>query len=350
MSLEIQWRRLLFAMSNALINTVSAFSRSESGRLTFLGSFPTGGQGTGAQSVDPLGSQGSLVLSGDGRLLFAVNAGDNTISMFRVLSDSLELLDRVPSYGVFPSSLTVKGRLLYVLNAGDAQHPANITGFTISAYGRLCHLRGSTRPLSTAAAQPACIVFDPCGEVLAVTEKADSVISTFLMEGCNTPGDARVSPSNGAIPFGSAFLGTHVLLVSEAGPDALSSYFVSHRGELTVISGSIPNGQEATCWVAVTPDRRYAYTSNAGNGTVTRYRIANDGTLAALESLLTTPQGGSAPLDNGIDRAGRYLYVLNGNGGSISVFRIHFDGELTLIEVFLNTGLPQLGAQGIAVL
>ena len=79
--------------NNEVMNQIIAFHRDTNGMLTFLGSYPTYGRGTGTKEVstatpndgiDPLTSQGSLTLSRDGRFLFAVNAGSNSISSFIV--------------------------------------------------------------------------------------------------------------------------------------------------------------------------------------------------------------------------------------------------------------------------
>src|SRR6266581_9035281 len=58
-------------------NAVVAFSRAADGTLAAQGTFATGGTGTGGG----LGSQGALVLSENGRQLFAVNAGSSTVSL-----------------------------------------------------------------------------------------------------------------------------------------------------------------------------------------------------------------------------------------------------------------------------
>ena len=79
--------------NNEAMNQIIAFYRDMNGMLTFVGSYPTYGKGTGTKEVstatandgiDPLMSQGSLTLSRDGRFLFAVNAGSNSISSFIV--------------------------------------------------------------------------------------------------------------------------------------------------------------------------------------------------------------------------------------------------------------------------
>src|SRR5579864_7139470 len=96
-------------------NSVLAF-RAAGGGLTSIGSFATGGDGTGAA----LGSQGALTLADGGRALLAVNAGSNTVSYFRILSNGdLRLVDAVPSGGADPVSVTAHGRWVQVLNAGS---------------------------------------------------------------------------------------------------------------------------------------------------------------------------------------------------------------------------------------
>src|SRR5262249_36756707 len=85
-------------------NSVLVFHRTTGGALSFAGSFPTGGTGIGT-GVDPLGSQGSVVLDKSGRFLFATNAGSNDVSVFAVDGDSLDLIDRINSGGIMPVSI-----------------------------------------------------------------------------------------------------------------------------------------------------------------------------------------------------------------------------------------------------
>ena len=136
------------------------------GSLTARGTVATGGNGTGAG----LGSQGALIL--DGNRLFAVNAGSNSLSLLHVdRRGKVRLADVDPSGGARPISVTVHGRFVYVLNAGDVSTPANIRGF-LALWGKLVPLPGSTRPLSAAAPDPAQVEFSPNGHHLVVAEKA----------------------------------------------------------------------------------------------------------------------------------------------------------------------------------
>ena len=118
-------------------NSVVAFSRSSDGALSPLGTYPTGGLGGGAG----LGSEGSVVLSRNGHLLLAVNAGSDTITSFRVGADgSLTWADQVASGGDHPISVTINGHLVYALNDGA---PGNIAGFRIDGKGDLDAIAGS---------------------------------------------------------------------------------------------------------------------------------------------------------------------------------------------------------------
>ncbi|HBQ87385.1 MAG TPA: hypothetical protein DD811_13045, partial [Syntrophomonas sp.] len=98
---------MVYAMTNSAAgNKVIAFRRGANGRLTRVKAYETGGRGTGKAQVDPLASQGSLILSRGGGFLFAVNAGSNSISSFRVAnSGRLTLVNVVPSGGVKPNSI-----------------------------------------------------------------------------------------------------------------------------------------------------------------------------------------------------------------------------------------------------
>src|SRR5216684_1195002 len=103
-------------------NSVIQYSRASNGALTWLREVATGGDGSGPTKVDPLGSQDSLVLSGDGRLLLAVNAGSNEVSIFGLKNKTLTWLSKINSGGIFPNSIALDKDLVYVLNAQGTPH------------------------------------------------------------------------------------------------------------------------------------------------------------------------------------------------------------------------------------
>ncbi|WP_454052953.1 lactonase family protein [Clostridium sp. Marseille-Q7071] len=341
---------MVFSMTNELDNSVVALMRDSMGTLSCPKVYKTGGSGTGLQQVDPLGSQGSITLSSDGRFLFVVNAGSNSISTFHICEWGLTLVSVVPSGGVFPNSLTVNNHNLYVTNSGNPpQIPANVTGFHIESDGHLSIISGSQKPLSSDNAQSKCIVSSVFGDKLVVSEGVTNNLSVYEVNRDGSLEGPIVNPSNGIGPFGSAYLNNNLLLVTEVTTNALSSYKVTDNGILNVISGSVLNNQSATCWVSVTPNENRAYTSNAGNGTITRYNINHEGVLTVVESIPSTPNRTGSPIDSGIDLCGQNFYVLNGGEGSISVFEIEEDGHLVLLQIFQDTRLPKIGAQGMAI-
>jgi 6-phosphogluconolactonase len=108
---------VVYAMDNdATTNRVFAWRVSDHGAFTPIGRFATHGQGTGTtetplagpvDGIDPLGSQGSLVLSRNGRFLLAVNAGSGSVTLFRVLGNgALRFVDQESTGGSNPVSVT----------------------------------------------------------------------------------------------------------------------------------------------------------------------------------------------------------------------------------------------------
>jgi 6-phosphogluconolactonase len=99
----------VFVMNNsATRNQIISFTRAADGSLQKAGTFATGGRGSGGVT-DPLESQGSLTLSQDRSLLFAVNAGSGEISVFRVNGSDLALVDRKATSGSEPNAVAQHG-------------------------------------------------------------------------------------------------------------------------------------------------------------------------------------------------------------------------------------------------
>jgi hypothetical protein len=137
----------VYSLTNAAdCNQLAVFQRNAQGILTSAGMVPTGGVGTGGG----LGSQGALVFGSRGRTLYAVNAGSDSLSVFRLRRDGPEVVQVIDAGGRRPISLAVRHHVLYVLNAGGGVGDLDqISGFQISDLGRLQPLPNSTRPLST---------------------------------------------------------------------------------------------------------------------------------------------------------------------------------------------------------
>jgi 6-phosphogluconolactonase len=340
----------VYTMSNAVEgNAVLVFSRDNIGKLRPAGKFATGGLGTGAG----LGNQGAVILDPANRWLFVVNPGSNDISVFAVGKHGLSLVDQAPSNGDQPVSLTYSHNLLYVLNAGGAVGGTDtITGFVVGPDGDLTAVPGSTRSLSAASTGPAQVQFNSDGDVLVVTEKGTNIIDTYTVDSAGVPSSPKIHASEGTTPFGFAFGKRDQLFVSEAAGGAqdqssVSSYSVAKDGALAVISSQIGTTETAACWVVVSNDGRFAYTTNAGSGSVSAYRIGFDGEIKLLNRNGRTGLTGknSAPIDMALSNDGRNLYTLNSGNATISVFRVKHDGGLVRLRTL--RGLP-VTANGLA--
>jgi 6-phosphogluconolactonase len=335
----------VYVLTNAADgNAILIFSRADDGSLTAQGAVPTGGRGTGSG----LGSQGALVLSENGRWLFAVNAGSNDISVFEVRGDDLKRTDRIASGGEQPISLTVHDDLVYVLNGGGG---GNISGFRLGDHGKLAAIAGSTRALSNngvaPAPGPAQVQFSDDGDTLVVTEKATNLIDTFRIRNHGIASPVVTHPSAGMTPFGFAIDKRDHLIVSEAfggapGQSAMSSYELDDN-HLTTLSPSVPTTQTAACWVVVTNNGHYAYTTNTGSASISSYRIDHDGHLTRLAA--SAGATGSTPIDMDLSGNSVFLYALNAGTHNLSAFRVRDNGSLTSLGTF---GTLPASAVGVA--
>lgn len=326
----------VFTMTNAPSgNAVLAFHIGPGGALIPAGTFATRGTGTGISLAD----QGALALTSDHQYLLVVNAGDNSITVFQVHAYGsgpvLSFVDRVGSRGAEPVSLTVHGAFVYVLNAGSTSTPGNIAGFLLADHGLLLPLPGSRQPLSTPASTgPAEVAFNPAGTVLVVSEKSTSLLDAYPVNSRGIAQPPVTSASNGSTPYGFAFTPAGALVVSDAGPGALSSYAVASNGDLTVVSGSVGDGQLAPCWVAIAPGGAWAFTSNAHSDTISTYAVGAGGALTLSAAIAATT--GSADTDLAIGGShGQYLFVYDAGAPEVQEFAIGAGGALTpLYAVF----------------
>ena len=298
-------------------NAIQVFERAGDGSLSPGAEFATGGAGTGTG----LGDLGALAL--DGRLLVRGQSRQRLDLELQGPGQGLELIDTDPG-GDQPMGLTVDDGLLYVLNEGGA---GDITGRATSRHGALSPLVGSTRPLSGTGIDPAQVSFDPPRHHLVVTEKNTNLIDTYEVD----PDTGLASAPNpqasaGATPFGFAFGRRGHLIVSEAfggaaDASAVSSYGVAD-GIIDPISASVATTETAACWIVVTKNGRFAYTT-----TPAAARSPATGWATTARSPCSTPTArpglpGPRPMDMALTNSSRVLYSLNSGDGTISGFRV----------------------------
>ncbi len=343
--------------NNPAGNQIVEYLRAADGTLSSAGTFDTGGLGSGvgvSSPPDPLGSQNALVLSPDQRYLFAVNAGSNTVSAFRIKGDQLILTDQESSHGEYPVSLAVHNNILYVLNAGGN---GSISGFR-TADGHLVPIRRSTRSLHANTPAdgsqpninelPGQVGFSPNGRYLVVTDKGgvsgQGKILVFTIARNALPvGKPAVTDTATPVPFSFSFDSSGHLVVVDPGATSATSYMLGHGGALSEIN-SVVTGQAATCWIG--SNGSYLFTDNTGASTVSALQ-SDGGSLSLLDATAASTGAGTLPLDLAITPDGQFLYTLQTGSGEVGAFQINADGSLTALGAV--GGLPALGgAQGIA--
>lgn len=340
----------VFVMTNdAATNQVISYQRTPDGQLFAAGRFDTTGRGSGG-TIDPLQSQGSLVLSSDHQWLFAANAGSGTVSVFRVEGAWLQLVDRVSSGGSEPLSIAQNGSFVYVLNGAAA---GSVVAFQWDG-GKLRQIAGSTRYLSGTSAGGSSVTVSPDNKKLVVTERLTNNIDTFEIYPDGTLGPIVVNGNNPPGVFSARFAPDGAVLVSETGPggvadsSTLSSFAVLGNGTLSAISASVPTLGAANCWNAISPNGKWVYASNAGTGTISGFTIGSKGALTPIgATVVGTNPPGSTNLDIVVSSDNAYLYTLNSGAGAIGVFAIQNDGSL--VSLGQVDGLPPAaGFNGIA--
>jgi len=316
-------------------NTIAAFDRHADGTLTpEAGSpFPAGGAGTGSG----LASQDALQVSPDGQVLIAVDAGSNQVSVLRISGDgSLRPVPDgvVSSGGVQPVSVAVHDNLVYVANAGNGG--SNYTGFRLRDDGRLKPIAGSTVALPDGS-QPGDVLFNADGTKLAGTRIGTSLIDSFTVgdDGRLAAAPGSPFPGQGLGPFGSEFRPTNPdqLFVSNAhngaGGGTVSAFRDAADGTLTSIGSSpFADLQTAPCWVEISHDGRFLFTTNTASGSISRYRIARGGALTLLGTTPVRGGGTVAVTDERLSPDGRFLFVVESNTGTVGVFAVR-GGDLT---------------------
>jgi 6-phosphogluconolactonase len=319
-------------------NSVLAFWVTGGGTLASIGSFPTGGDGTGAG----LGSQGAVTLADDGHALLVVNAASNTVSYFRVLSNgTLWLVDAAPSGGSDPVSVAAHGRWVVVLNQGS-----NTVGSLVLTGHALVPSSHAPVALSSEAATPVQIGFTPSGTHVIVTEKVSSSIDTFNVSSNGRLTGLRHTVSTGTAPYGFGFSAGGQAIVSDAGggaggASAATSYRVGAAGQLHAIS-EVGESQAAACWLVVNGAGTRAYLANAGSGTVSSYNIGPAGRLTLREDIAATV--GVHPIDEVL--GGGWFFVLTTT--EIASAPVTASGDLGAVNESAASGLPA-AATGLAI-
>jgi 6-phosphogluconolactonase (cycloisomerase 2 family) len=366
--------------NNPAGNTILAYLRDDSdGSLTPLpGSpYPTGGLGLNyTTALGPFDSDQEVIVNAAHTLLFAVNGGSDSISVFWIGKDgSLSPVDGspFPSGGSDPVSvgLTDDDTLVVVNQDMDPNHPGrllpNYTSFHVHRDGRLTPIRNSTFPVDAGSA-PSQALISPDNDVMFGAEFLGGLLRTFQISenGQLTLGDVQPLPPSefagtGASPLPLG-LAVHprrnVLYVDFVTISRIGVYGYDDKGNLRFLR-SVPDSGKAPCWALVNSAGTRLYASNTGDSSISVFDISGDATQPVEIQHLPLRTTGSC-FQFKLDSTERFLHVVTqqsaagqpASANALNVLRVSPDG--TLAEVPSSPTIlpvpPMVRPQGVAAL
>lgn len=357
-------RHTLYVNANITTgNAVLAYDIRADGSLQALpGSpFPTGGTGFFDPSfvLGPFDVDQELAINDD--VLYAVNGGSNSISALRMGEDgSLHPVPGQPftSGGSTPVSLGVHGR--YLVTVDSAQDPAQagkgyrpgLIASEIGRDGRLRLLPGSAVALA-ANAQPSQALTTNTGRfVISAEFPGGGHLDAFIQrpDGKLIQTDSTMLPleadNTQPLPLGLwAHPSRPYLYVGFVNTSEVGVYTLSDAGKLQFVNKA-PNSGKAVCWLRVSRDGKFLYTSNTGDNSMSVYDLHDPASPVEIQHIVVGGTGGVQQFSLTPD--GHFLYLEEqenspaavGKGNRLLVLDVNSDtGMLKLLDK-LTTELP----------
>lgn len=346
----------LYAQTNETVNSVVHMIRNADGTIAVKNRTASGGTGLnalrpGAASATPnsLGSQNSVIISADKTLLFAVNGGDSSVSVFAIdqTTGDLTLKKSTKLLGSTPTSLAYRDGFLYVMFLSGANQ---VGAYAVQADGALAQLSLQNLPMPNGA--PTQVVISPDGNFVVVSAGvASNVIVSYPMNKDGSLGSPVSNTAGVSTPFAGAFAAPSIYLSSDISGRALASYSFTNAGVLKLI-GSVVSGEAAPCWLVITPNGKYAYVGN-GAGTVSSYAVGAAGALTLLQAKAATEPGvlagfNSVSGDSWISADGKFLYADYLGADKVVAYSIAADGSIAKLNEQVIGTMTQLSLQGLA--
>jgi len=400
----------VYIQTNEFQNCVIHYLRSPDGTITESERAPTGGAGSGGynpivkreSTPNPFEGARSVILSPDHRLLFATNAGDNSVSSFAVGDDGrLTLIDAKRTGNVVAGRSGSAKSLQYDADTGTlyichALGPDHVRLMSVDSEGRLTarpeRYTVSTEDKPNRVATMVALspdakflivgtTFDepakpnPDGSpILWVSGNGDaprSVASNapdpdglvvFPVNGHGALGEPLLQDGGGASPWFPLFLNhrPHQFIIGYAVADGLSLATLDSDG--TVSTGPVVQIDTSAgkptelCWVSISPDDRTVFATNFGYSYITTFRldgnvlsvakdpacpkVPGDGRYRALNGTVS-----AGPSDNWLSPDGAYLYQVYGNAAKLIGYAVQDDGGL---EEITSADIPYNSPQGLA--
>jgi 6-phosphogluconolactonase (cycloisomerase 2 family) len=317
-------------------NSVTAFSVAANGSLSAVPGSPflTGGNGAGGGFFAANRITTAVVKD----VLYAANAGSNTVSAFSInpttgvlttIAGSPFATGGAGGNGVGISLTATPDDKFLIAAIGGSM---TITVFSIAANGSLSPVAGSPFP-SGAAGPLADAKVTSDGKFLAVTS-APGNISMFNISaaGALAPLPGFPVADTGASGVDCNCASTQLFVALNGAAAARVDVFdIGLNGALSRIASSPFNGPGSNSNVAVlSPDDTRLFVSNQGNQTVTPFSVAGTGSLTAVPGSPFPAPGALLPSGMATNRAGTLLYSAALNN-VVSGFSIAANGALTSV-------------------
>jgi len=397
----------LYMQTNETRNAIIHYHRSANGALAEVERVATGGAGSGELSPiyhikrpNDFEGAGSVILTPDRRFLFTTNAGDNSVSSFAVDKEGrVTLLDVKPTGnptngGAKSLAYAPSSRTLFVLHTVGPDH---LRLMSVNGEGKLTARpeQYSVNTKDWPNRGPTMVVLSPDGKFLVVATAFDELPSRKNPDGSlilwiprpdgtlhvivsNAPdpdgivvfpvgkdgglGEPSFYDARGAVPFYIAFLHNRpdTFLIGFGVADGLAMGRIDAEGKINVgpivkidTSAGLPS---EVCWLAVSPDDRFVFTTNFGYSTISSFRIdgnglsiakdpasqkvKGDGTFRAIDGVVS-----SGPSDSWLTPDGAYLYQIYGNASKLVGYATQRDGSLKEVT---SVKIPYNSPEGLA--
>jgi 6-phosphogluconolactonase len=313
------------------------------------------GTATEASVVATTDDPSFLVMSPDGRFLYAANELDEgKVSAFAVLDGGLEFLGGQPTHGAHPCHLEIDPSGRYLLSANYSSgsvaiHPIGADGSLGEATQIL--QREGTGPNAERQEGPHAhqVVFDPAGEyAFDIDLGSDTVYVSTLTEDGRLEEVSRLAIHAGAGPRHLVFHpgGAAAYVINEL--DSTLTVCSYNPGKLDAVQVVSTRPEGATgdnfpAEVLISADGRFVYGSNRGDETIAVFAVASDG--LSVELIQTIGSGGSWPRHLALGQDGAILYAANERSDSVATFTVDQAGG-----VLTATGTPLAWPKPVCVL
>jgi hypothetical protein len=368
-------------------NSIYAFQRESNGQLHPVAGSPflTGGAGvpyTG-YSTGPYDSDQEMVVNAQQTLLFATNAGSNTISVFHIENGgALTPVEGspFPAGGAAPVSVALDGNTLYVANQGGTLGTAstvlpNYVAMRVEGGGVLRAINDKTNDTSrnfqdsvsvAIGSSPSQVYLTPNANVLFGADFEGGLLQRFVYNGVGElqelspialPASEFNDTTTPRLPLGLwSSPREPILYVGYVTANKMGVYRYDAAGNLKFLR-TVPNDGQGICWIRSNASGTRLYTTDTTTNQVSVYDTSDPAYPVEIQTF--TMDGVGNGFQEGLSGDGESLYVISqrasastpeGQGNVLHTLRVKHDGTLEESATPILFTLPAgTRPQGIAV-